>query len=56
MSKSVTLKREVRFKQWVKQYNARPENMIMTAWCRQNDISISTFATRLHKVQECCSN
>lgn len=55
MSKSVSVKREVRFQQWVdqvKEFNSRPSGMSMNAWCRMKGISPSTFATRLHKVQD----
>ena len=55
MSKSATVKRELRFKQWlhqVQEFNARPEGMSMTTWCRQNNIAPSTFSTRLRKVQD----
>lgn len=57
MSKSAIITRDVRFQQWVeqvKQFNARPSGMSMTSWCRENGISVSTFATRLHKVQDRC--
>lgn len=57
MSKSATLKRDIRFQQWVQQvqeFNKRPEGMSMTTWCKLHDIPVSTFTTRLHKVQDCC--
>lgn len=57
MSKSTTLKRDIRFQQWVQQvqeFNKRPEGMSMTTWCKLHDIPVSTFTTRLHKVQDCC--
>ena len=57
MSKSATVKRDVRFQQWVLQvqeYNERPEGMTMTTWCKLHGIPISTFTTRLHKVQDRC--
>ena len=55
MSKSATLKHSIRFQEWVAQveeFNARPEGMSMTAWCKQQGIAVSTFITRLHKVQD----
>lgn len=55
MSKSAAVKRELRFNQWlhqVQEFNARPEGMSMTTWCRQNNIAPSTFSTRLRKVQD----
>ena len=36
MGKSTSVKREIRFKQWiqqVKEYNERPDGMSMSAWC-----------------------
>lgn len=57
MSKSVTAKREARFRQWVQQvkdFNARPEGMSMAKWCELNGVPISTFSTRLRKVQDRC--
>ena len=57
MSKSATFKQSIRFQEWVMQvqeFNARPEGMSMTAWCKQKGIAPSTFATRLHKVQDVC--
>lgn len=57
MSKAVSVKRELRFQQWVqqvKEYNERPEGMSMSAWCKQNGVAPSTFATRLQKVQDRC--
>ena len=57
MGNAVSVKRELRFQQWVqqvKEYNSRPEGMSMTVWCKQQGIALSTFATRLHKVQDRC--
>lgn len=57
MSKSATIKRDIRFQQWVLQvqeFNERPEGMSMTTWCKLHDIPVSTFTTRLHKVQDRC--
>ena len=57
MSKSAIMTRDVRFQQWVeqvRQFNARPSGMSMTSWCHENGIAVSTFATRLHKVQDKC--
>ena len=36
MGKSTSVKREIRFQQWiqqVKEYNERPDGMSMSAWC-----------------------
>ena len=55
MSKSATLKHSIRFQEWVAQvqeFNARPEGMSMTAWCKQQGMPVSTFMTRMHKVQD----
>ncbi len=55
MSKSATLKHSIRFQEWVAQveeFNARPEGMSMTAWCKQQGMPVSTFVTRMHKVQD----
>ena len=55
MSKSATLTKDIRFQQWVeqvKEFQARPSGMSMTAWCKQQGIAVSTFITRLHKVQD----
>lgn len=57
MSKPVSVKKEIRFQQWVqhvREFNARPEGMLMTAWCKEQGISPSTFTTRLRKVQDRC--
>ena len=57
MSKSATLTKDIRFQQWVAQvqaFQSRPSGMSMTAWCKQKGIAPSTFATRLHKVQDVC--
>jgi len=57
MSKSATLKRDIRFQQWIQQvqeFNNRPKGMSMTTWCKEHDIPLSTFTTRLHKVQDRC--
>ena len=54
MGKSTSVKREIRFQQWiqqVKEYNERPDGMSMSAWCKTRGIAQSTFATRLQKVQ-----
>ena len=53
MGKSTSVKREIRFQQWiqqVKEYNERPDGMSMSAWCKSRGIAQSTFATRLQKV------
>lgn len=37
MGKSTSVKREIRFQQWiqqVKEYNERPDGMSMSAWCK----------------------
>ena len=50
MGKSTSVKREIRFQQWiqqVKEYNERPDGMSMSAWCKTRGIAQSTFATRL---------
>ena len=50
MGKSTSVKREIRFQQWiqqVKEYNERPDGMSMSAWCKSRGIAQSTFATRL---------
>ena len=55
MSKSATLKKDIRFQQWVDQvqaFQSRPAGMSMTAWCREQGVAVSTFVTRLHKVQD----
>ena len=57
MGKSTSVKREIRFQQWiqqVKEYNERPDGMSMSAWCKSRGIAQSTFATRLQKVQDRC--
>ena len=57
MGKSTSVKREIRFQQWiqqVKEYNERPDGMSMSAWCKTRGIAQSTFATRLQKVQDRC--
>lgn len=57
MSKSATVKRDIRFQQWilqVQEFNERPEGMSMTTWCKLHNIPVSTFTTRLHKVQDRC--
>lgn len=57
MGKSTSVKREIRFQQWiqqVKEYNERPGGMSMSAWCKTRGIAQSTFATRLQKVQDRC--
>ena len=59
MGKSTSVKREIRFQQWiqqVKEYNERPDGMSMSAWCKSRGIAQSTFATRLQKVQDRCWN
>ncbi len=55
MSKSATLTKDIRFQQWVEQvqeFQSRPSGMSMTAWCKEQGIAVSTFVTRLHKVQD----
>ena len=57
MGKSTSVKREIRFQQWiqqVKEYNERPDGMSMSAWCKTRGIAQSTFATRLQKVEDRC--
>lgn len=57
MTKAVSLKKELRFQQWVDQvaeFNSRPAGMSMTTWCKQQGVATSTFITRLHKVQDRC--
>ncbi|MFR3342785.1 MAG: hypothetical protein ACLTS6_00855 [Anaerobutyricum sp.] len=52
MGKSTSVKREIRFQQWiqqVKEYNERPDGMSMSAWCKTRGIAQSTFATRLQR-------
>ena len=53
MGKSTSVKREIRFQQWiqqVKEYNERPDGMSMSAWCKSRGIAQSTFATRLQSL------
>lgn len=55
MSKAANIRRSMRIQQWIEQvreYNQRPEGESMTFWCKRKGIPTTTFATRLHKVQE----
>ncbi len=55
MSKSATLTKDIRFQQWVAQvqaFQSRPSGMSMTAWCKEQGIAVSTFVTRMQKVQD----
>ena len=41
MGKSTSVKREIRFQQWiqqVKEYNERPDGMSMSAWCKTREL------------------
>lgn len=49
MGKSTSVKREIRFQQWiqqVKEYNERPDGMSMSAWCKTRGIAQSNTLTK----------
>ena len=55
MSNSATLKKQLRYQQWieeVKYFNSRPKDMTVREQCTLHDIKPPTFYDHLRKVQE----
>ena len=55
MSNSATLKKQLRYQQWieeVKDFNSRPKDMTVREWCALHDIKPPTFYDHLRRVQD----
>ncbi len=55
MSNSATLKKQLRYQQWieeVKEFNSRPKDMTVREWCALHDIKPPTFYDHLRRVQD----